>query len=76
MKQNLEISQQQPLDYTVKDATDVTEKLHDDINLVAHSMAIHDQLLLQLIDEIDHLKITNAQLYIRLLHLERKEKNT
>ena len=52
--------------------SDVTMQLRDDIDLVAHVCASHDQALLQLIEEVDRLRVANAQLFIRIRHLERR----
>jgi hypothetical protein len=53
----------------------VANKLSDDINCVATACASHDRALLALVDEIEQMRVANAQLYIRLLQIEKKERN-
>jgi hypothetical protein len=54
--------------------TDVAMQLRGDLDLIAHVCATHDQALLAIMDEVERMRIATAQLYIRLLHIERKEK--
>jgi hypothetical protein len=55
--------------------SEVANKLRGDLDLVAHVCANHDQALLAIMDEVEQLRIANAQLYIRLCHLERRGQN-